>query len=157
QDTLDLGQQWLRAWNRFRIEWTDSSAVFFINGQKVATWPDSFPQAAAVFPSVPLRPLASDLNVGASDLRITWMRVGPYVGSGSFTSQVVDAGAPVMWGAMSWWSDVPPGIGVLIVEERHGDNATPPASQLAGGGWSAFNAVAQPGDSINALSRYAQY
>ena len=73
---------------------------------------------------------------------------GGYAASGSYASNVFDAGAPVDWQAMSWTSDVPAGttLGMTVGT----GNTLPPD-----GSWTV--APISSGSSIGRQSRYLQY
>ena len=73
----------------------------------------------------------------------------PYPASGTFTSRVLDAGAPADWGTLDATSLTPTGTGIAF-EVRTGDTPTPDGS------WSGFVSVADGAD-IPGTSRYLQY
>ena len=137
----NLGAGSLGVPHRFRITWNASSIVYSIDGTVVATHSRTI--------SSTMKLLASDANVDASSLAVDWMRLSPYPSSGTFTSRVIDAGAAVSWGTVTWTADVPTGSAVTI-QVRTGDTAVPD------GTWSALTAVAA-GGSVGRTGRYAQY
>src|SRR5258707_6327614 len=97
-----------------------------------------------------MRPAITDQSVGGGVLSVDWMRMTAYATSGSYTSRVYDAGAPVAWQTASWVADVAPGTSV-VVEIRTGTTATPDATN-----WTAFRALSS-GAVVGGTSRYAQY
>ena len=125
--------------HRYRIDWTEASVVFSIDGVAVHT--------AALALERPMRPVASDFNAGGASLAVASMRLAP--SAAVFTSRVFDAGASVAWGALSFVADRPAGTG-LSFRVRSGDT-TPPD-----GTWTTF-APATPGETIPAVARYLQY
>jgi hypothetical protein len=130
------------AMHLYRIDWKAASVDFYVDGALVHT-------SALTVPG-PMRPAASDLNAGGGTVVVDWMRMTPYVSSGTFTSRVHDAGSPVLWSALSWTATTPAGTGVAL-EVRRGDTPTPD------GTWTAFAAVPTSGASIAGVSRYLQY
>ncbi len=139
---VDLGSTYLNAPHRYRIEWDAAQIRFLVDGTLVHT--------ANVTISANLRPIASDYNTGGGSLAVDWMRMSPYPASGSFTSQVLDAGAAADWATLSWAATEPTGTG-LTMSYRTGDTSTPDGS------WSAFAPVATSGADIAGSSRYIQY
>ncbi|KAA0268111.1 MAG: hypothetical protein EDQ89_11420, partial [Acidobacteria bacterium] len=127
--------------HRYRIEWDAGEVRYYVDGGLVATHSGSF--------GVDLRPTLSDLGSGGPELALGWLRMGPYPGSGSFDSRILDAGQATDWGALSWVADAPAGTGVEL-SVRTGDTATPDGS------WSGFTPVASGGE-IPGNSRYVQY
>ena len=136
-----LGAGYLDGLHRFRIEWTATSARYFVDGIQVAF------HTGLTF-SANLRPAASDANASGS-LAIDWMRMSPYPASGTFTSRVHDAGVAVDWRTLDGTATSPAGTGIAF-EVRTGDTPTPD------GTWSDFAPVADGAD-IPGTSRYIQY
>ena len=131
----------------FRIEWTASEARYYVDGNLVAT------HDATGFGATQMRPLASDLfNSDGGDVRVDWLHMSPYPGSGTFDSRVFDAGAAQTadWGALSWNSATPPGTGIAM-SVRTGNTPTPD------GTWTAFTDIPNSGGDIPGNSRYVQY
>ena len=76
---------WLGAAHRFRIDWTSSGAVYWIDGTQVASH--------SIAMTANMRPVVSDATVGGGVLTVDWMwMTPPYVASGTFLSRVLDAG-----------------------------------------------------------------
>jgi hypothetical protein len=130
--------------HRYRIDWKASSVDYWVDGTRVAS------HAVALGPAtLAMRPTIADQGVGDGAVKVDWIRMTPYAASGTFVSQVYDAGVQVAWQTMSAVGDIPTGTQV-IVDIRTGDTATPDAT------WTVFRAVT-PGDSIASFARYAQY
>lgn len=138
----DLGSAWLGALHRFRVDWKADSAVFWIDGQRVAGLANAVPG--------PLRPIVSDGPVGGTPLHVEWLRMGPYAASGTFDSRVYDAGGAAAWGTATWDALTPAGTS-LGIEVRTGDTAVPD------GTWSSFAVLPASGSPVAATSRYLQY
>jgi uncharacterized protein (DUF2345 family) len=136
-----LPGDWLGTPHRYRIDWNLSNTVFSIDGVQVATHPFTLTQN--------MRPLISDAAVGGGVI-VDWLRMGPYVPSGTFLSRVFDGGGALNWDIVTWTSDTPAGTS-LIVSVRQGNTAIPDAS------WSPFVALSGPGTAIGGTSRYLQY
>jgi hypothetical protein len=102
--------------HRFRIDWTSTSVVYWIDGTQVASHPVAISQ--------PLRLLVSDAAVDGGSVAVSWMRLGPYATSSIFTSRVMDAQAPMTWANVTWTASVPTGT-TLNLSARFGDNASP--------------------------------
>ncbi|HEY6865928.1 MAG TPA: DUF4082 domain-containing protein, partial [Candidatus Eisenbacteria bacterium] len=100
----------------YRIEWLTNIVRFSIDGAVV----DTIPGAVAG----PMRPAAGDYFYDATSLAVDWMRMTPYVTTGTFTSRVFDALASTDWGVASWSADLPAGASAAM-SVRQG-SATPP-------------------------------
>src|SRR5439155_26163983 len=134
---------WLGAAHRFRIDWTSSGAVYWIDGTQVASH--------SIAMTANMRPVVSDATVGGGVLTVDWMwMTPPYVASGTFLSRVLDAGAPVTWLDATWSAAMPAGTS-LAVSVRLGDTPTPDAS------WSSFIPLGSSGAAIGRAGRYLQY
>src|SRR5262249_50467532 len=70
--TLIPGANWFGAEHRFRIDWTATNVVYWVDGVKVATHNVSFA------PSVKMTLVGNDLWRTDGVLRINWMRLTPY-------------------------------------------------------------------------------
>jgi methionine-rich copper-binding protein CopC len=126
----------------FRIDWTSTGVVYSIDGVQVAS------HAIAI--TAPMRPVADDNNVGGGTLSVDWMRLTPYASSGTFQSQVFDAGSAVTWLDAQWAATVPTGTS-LGLSVRMGNTPTPDAT------WTDFIPLAGSGAAIGGSSRYIQY
>jgi len=114
--------------HRFRIDWTATGAVYWVDGAQVASHSISLPQ--------PLRPLVSDPIVDGGSVAVKWLRLGPYPTSSVFTSRVMDAQASMTWANATWDAFVPPGTS-LSLSARFGNSGTPdtwPAVPLSASG-----------------------
>ena len=140
-DTLIPGN-WVGAPHRYRIDWSGNSVVFSIDGTQVATNP-------AVIAAT-MRPIVSDYNVGGGALSVDWVRMTPYATSATFTSRVIDAGAPIQWSAVTWSATTPVNT-TLSLSARFGNSPTPDGS------WTGFQALAASGSAVTQTSRYVQY
>ena len=96
-----LGAGYLDGPHRFRIEWTATSARYFVDGVQVA-----FHTGLAFIGN--LRPAASDSTASGS-LAIDWLRMSPYSAGGTFTSRVHDAGVAVDWRTLDGTANRPGG------------------------------------------------
>src|SRR5262249_54513391 len=134
---------WTPASHRFRIEWTSSSATFYLDD--VQKYTHAF---QPVF-SPNLKPLLNDGVRTDANLLVDWLRVGPSGASGTFTSRVLDGRAAVVWDGLSWDATVPTGA-TLTVKVRAGNTPTPDAS------WTAFATIPASGGSIGQTRRYVQ-
>ncbi len=141
-DTLIPGA-FIGSSHRYRIEWGATDVKYYVDGTLVATH-------NVAFGATQLRPLVSDFNSSAPGLSVDWLRMTPYSASGTFTSQVFDAGDVAEWGALSWNADTPAGttVGMSV---RTGNTPTPD------GTWTPFTPVASSGGDITGSSRYVQY
>ena len=130
--------------HRYRIEWNAASVVYWVDGAKVATHAVSLGAA-----TLAMRPVIADQGVGDGAVKVDWMRMTPYAATGTYVSQVFDAGLQVAWQTM-WAVGEIPATAQIAVDVRTGDTATPD------GTWTVFRQVT-PGDSIASFARYAQY
>src|SRR4051794_9588888 len=129
--------------HRYRIEWSDSRVNYLVDGVPVATH-------AVVVPG-PMRPLASDLQVGGGSLTLYWLHMSPYAPAGTFTSRVLDAGARVgQWLALQASTTLPAGTQVRI-QTRAGGGGQPDDT------WSAWQDVGSRGEILSPPERYIQY
>ena len=76
--------------------------------------------------------------------------VSTYAASGTYTSNVFDAGSTVDWTSMSWTAAAPAGTSVDL-SYRTGDTAAPDVS------WTTFTPVPTSGSVLAGSSRYVQY
>jgi hypothetical protein len=128
--------------HHYRIDWLPGSVVFRVDGVVVHT--------ETVTIATDMRPLVSDFSGGGAVLSLDWLRMGPYASAGTFTSRVLDAGAPVEWRTLDVTGATPAGSSAAF-EVRTGGTTDPDD-----GSWSAFAPVADGAD-IPGTSRYAQY
>jgi hypothetical protein len=137
----DLGTTYLGAPHTFRVDWAASSDVYSIDGTVVASHTQNITAA--------LRPVAQDATAGGTQLAVSWMHLGPYAATGTFTSRVLDGGQPVTWDTLTSVATVPAGAGIAV-RVRSGNTPTPD------GTWTAFTPVGA-GGAINQVGRYVQY
>jgi hypothetical protein len=128
--------------HRYRIDWNATTVDFYVDGALVSTHTVTLPGT--------MRPALSDLDAGGGVLTVDWMHLGPYAGTGTYESRVLDGGSPPSWGAMSWTADMPAGTS-LDMSVRSGGTPTPD------GTWTAYAAVPFSGTVITGASRYLQY
>lgn len=80
-----------------------------------------------------------------------WIRMTPYVSSGSVTSVVYDFSAASAWGTISWTAMTPSGT-TLTIETRTGDVSAPDATWSAWAAQTNGTTITSPGP-----ARYIQY
>ncbi|NWF70769.1 MAG: DUF4082 domain-containing protein, partial [Chloroflexi bacterium] len=136
-----LGSSYLGAPHRFSIARTPTSIVYAIDGTLVATHSIAMAQ--------PLYIMASDYNAGGPSVSVDWARLLPYTSPCTFTSRILDAGAPADWQTITWTS-LEPANTAIAMSVRTGDTSTPDGS------WSAFAPVTN-GATIGLTARYIQY
>ena len=128
--------------HRFRIDWTPTNVVYWVDGAQVANHAIALPQ--------PLRVLISDFNVGGGGVAVNWARLSPYATSSTFQSRVMDAQATTSWANATWTASVPTGT-TLSISARFGDSVTPD------GTWTNFVPLAASGAALTQTSRFVQY
>src|SRR5262249_3010168 len=133
---------WVGSAHRFRIDWSATSVAFWIDGNQVASVPVAI--------SSSMRPMVSDFNVGGGALQVDWLRLAGYATTATFTSRVLDVGAPIAWTSASWTAQTPAGT-TLAMSARFGNTPTPDA------GWTSFATLPVNGGSPGTTSRYVQY
>src|SRR6185295_3170496 len=135
---------WSTSFHRFRIDWTASSVVYWIDGVRV--------KEHQIAVTDQLRPIAaSDFGAGSGTVVVDWLTMDPpYSSPGTFLSRVFGSGAAVSWGSLIWSSQVPTGTS-LQMSTRRGDTPTPD------GTWTAFSDVPSSGAAIGGGSGYIQY
>jgi len=137
-----INGSWLGSPHRYRIEWTNSGVIYFIDGVQVAT------HAVAI--NGGMRPVASDGPLGGAALTIDWFRMSPYQGSGSYLSRMIDSGGAAAWDTIAWTAELPNGTS-LNLSVRTGNTPAPDGS------WSAFMPVSGPVAGLSLNGRYLQY
>ena len=138
-----LASNWTAAAHKYRIEWTSTSATFYVDD--VQKYSHAYVTSLGSY-----RETFADTLTTDGSLSVDWARLLPYAGSGTFTSQVFNAGAPLAWDAITWDATVPSGT-TLTVQVREGNTATPDAT------WSAWSAVPASGGAIGGATTYLQY
>jgi hypothetical protein len=132
---------YLGAPHRYRIDWTASNVVYYIDGVQVAS------HAIAI--AANMRPVASDQPSGLT-LSVDWLRLSPYAVTGVFVSRLLDASTSVHWLNLTSLGSQPAGTS-LTFETRTGNSTNP-----NDGTWSAWTSVT--GTTISSPdSRYLQY
>jgi VCBS repeat-containing protein len=109
-----ISGNWFGTPHRYRIDWNATNTVFSIDGTVAAT------HAAA--PAGPLRPLISDLNVGAGNVVVNSVSMFSSVSLADFSG----SGLPANWFSTPWSSDGSALVtnGQLVVDgARAGSNA----------------------------------
>jgi hypothetical protein len=132
---------WLGSTHRYRIDWNQSSIVYFIDGAVVATHSMEITQQ--------MRPVIADYFVDGKTLAIASLRMSPYVSSGQFLSRVIGGGNSRSWNNVTWTGNTPAGTSI-VVSVRLGDTPAPD------GTWTAFTPVTS-GAAIPGSSKYLQY
>ena len=94
--------------HRYRIEWSGSTFTFYVDG---ATTPAATLTQTGATSMVAL---ISDFNLNGSALSVDWMKVTPYVSSGTFVSRVLDGSIATSWLTMSWAATTPSGTSVAM-------------------------------------------
>ncbi len=128
--------------HEFRVDFSNQTMTFFVDGTQVATSP--FASAA------PLRVMANDTTRDATSLVVDWVRAGAYAASSTYVSSVIDAGATVGWDTLTRNVTAPAGTTVTI-QVRSGPNATP------GSSWTGWTTVSATTNSITRSARYLQF
>ncbi|HXI29624.1 MAG TPA: MBG domain-containing protein, partial [Vicinamibacterales bacterium] len=142
--TLIPGSNWFGVEHRFRVDWTTAGVAYWVDGVKVATHNVSFA------PSVKMTIFANDLWKTDGVLMINWMRMTPYVTSGSYLSAVFNAGFQATWMNANWTANAPAGTTVAI-NYRTGNTPTPD------GTWTAFKPLSASGAAMTGVSQYVQF
>lgn len=125
----------------YRVDLANGGTTFFVDDVQVAA--SGFTPMATSF-----KVTAVDGTVVNGPLSIDWVRVAPYATSGTYTSRVIDAGASVVWDAVTAVSALPTSTG-LTLKVRSGNTATP------GTGWTTWRIVSASGQ-ISLVGRYVQ-
>ena len=133
---------WLGSAHDFKIVWTTSAVTYFIDGTQVAS--------ASVSITSSMRPMVSDYNVGGGSVTVAWMHLSPYASTGSYVSQVFDAGSPATWSKINWTDSTSAATSVTMMV-RMGNTATPDST------WTDWIPMSASGANIGGASRYMQY
>jgi len=143
-ETLIPGN-WFNQPHKFRVDWNATNIVYSIDGVIVATHNVIFP------PLVKMPVLMSDWQrIDTGKLVVDWIRLTPYAASGTYTSQVFDAGFSATWMNATWTAATPAGTSAAV-SYRTGNTPTPD------GTWTAFTTVSGPGAALSGMSRYLQF
>ena len=137
-----LGAAYLNSGHRYRIEWTDSSIIYSIDGTPFVT-------ETSVQITNTLHPILSSV-VPTNNLVVDWLRMSPFAATCSFQSRVLDAGQSVHWLTANIVRQQPAGTIFDAFRTRSGQVITPD------GTWSAWTPLS--GSTIvNPNGRYIQY
>jgi len=142
--TLIPGSNWFGVEHRFRIDWTATSVIYWIDGVKVAT------HSAGFASNVKMTIVGNDLWRTDGVLIINWMRLSLYATSGSYLSAVFNAGFQATWMNANWTANAPAGT-TAAVSYRTGNTPTPDGS------WTAFKPLSAPGAAMTGVSQYVQF
>jgi hypothetical protein len=159
--TLLEGGNLLGSSHQFRIDWNAASINYWIDGTLVDT------QSVTI--STGMKLVASVAQVGSGNQTVTiitddgtttvtlgptvsvnWMRVAPYSPSGTYTSQVFNAGTPVTWNTLNYTGNTPANTS-LTLYVRMGNTPTPDNT------WTSFIPLADFGPTIGTYAQYFQY
>ncbi|MBN8655678.1 MAG: DUF4082 domain-containing protein, partial [Anaerolineae bacterium] len=138
QNTLIPGT-WLDTPHRYRIDWTATSASFYIDGAFYAQHNVALAD---------MRPAISDYNNGGTAAIVDWIRMSPYGTPCAFESRIFDAGSVVDWQNLISTGSTPAGTNVAF-ETRTGNTPTPDVT------WSLWESTSGVIASPN--GQYAQY
>jgi hypothetical protein len=139
-----MAGSWFNAPHRFRIDWNASTVVYWIDGTQRASHAITYKGATGT-----MRPAITDATVGGGGaLSVDWMRMTAYASSGTYTSPVYNAGAPVAWQNLTWTADSTTG-NTITVKVRTGSTA-----DLTSATWTTITSQSQM---INSTMQYAQY
>ena len=127
--------------HRYRIVRNNTNVQYYIDGTLVAT------HNIAITNST--RPLASDTDVGAGGVVLSWLRLSPVQTSGTYTSRVIDAGAATTWRTLTSTSKVPSGTSVGTFQTRTSTNGST--------NWSTWTSLGTGGSIASPARRYLQY
>ncbi len=83
----DLGTGYFGADHRYRIEWTATKVVYYVDGNVAATH-------AISFGPTQMRPLVSDFNTGGGNLSLDWLRMSPHTAAISRSSATAATATP---------------------------------------------------------------
>jgi hypothetical protein len=130
----------------YRIVWSTTDVAFYMDGNLVATH--------SATSTVGMRPVMSDVTPGgapAKTLNVDWVGMGSFASSGTFTSQVHDAGdTRAVWGALTPTATTPAGT-TITIKTRSGNTPTPDD-----GTWSNFQDLVG-GQIQSPIGHYIQY
>jgi hypothetical protein len=143
-DTLMGGVDWLGKPLRYQITWSTGAAQYYVNGSLMIT------HSSMAWGTVTMRPVIVDPTAGDGALSVDWIRSTPYAASGTYTSEVLDAGDTASWLKLTTTSTIPSGT-TSTITYRTGMLPNP-----EDGTWSAFTALGTAG-ALTGSSRYVQF
>ena len=129
----------LGSYHTYKIVWGASQIDFYVDGT-----------LATSINAVLNNPMAEWISSGAfgHPLTVDWMRALQYAPtSGTYTSNVLDAGASTPWQALTWVGAVPSGATLTGQTRTSADAAT----------WSAYQPLGAGGAIASPAGRYLQY
>ncbi len=122
----------------FRIDWTPTQIVYWVDGVQVAS------HSVAI--STQMSALASDAQTGAPSLSIDWIQMTPFNSPCTFVSRAIDAGHGIGWLTLEPTTVTPTNTNVTFSTRTSNDATT----------WSAWVPVS--GTTINSPNgRYLEY
>ena len=129
--------------HRFKIVWNANSFVYYVDGVQVATHNVTIGQQ--------MRPVVSDYRLFGAGVKLDWVRMSDYPGTGTFTSRSLDSGPGAnVWQTLTSQSTRPAGTAIGF-QTRSGGTRQPDAS------WSAWQPVGAGGAIASPNARYIQY
>src|SRR5262249_16314025 len=150
-DTLLAGIDWRGKSHRFQITTTGQNASYYIDGTLMIS------HTSMAWGTAAMAPVIIDSTVADGAIVVDWIRVTPFAASGSYTSQVFDAGAAVPWTKLASSNTMVPFFTCCsttgttnVITYRTGNTPTPDAS------WTPFTALGTAG-AMTGSSRYMQF
>jgi hypothetical protein len=128
----------------YQIQPVSGGFEFFVDGVLYANLGAAMPQGTA------MRAAIYDYS-GSQPVQVEWVKEQAYARSGTYTSAVFNAGAPVAWSTATWTDSVPIGTNLTLFV-RMGNTATPDAT------WTSWIPMPSPAPVvIGCESQYIQY
>ncbi|MGL2962857.1 DUF4082 domain-containing protein [Flavobacterium sp. RSB2_4_14] len=125
----------------YRIEWNTNDIKYYVDGTLIHT------QVATI--SETMRPAISDYNSNGTSISVDWIKVAPYVSSGTFTSQIFNVGTVKSWQQATWNASVPTGT-TLTISQRQANSSNEITSV-------AWTPIPTSGFLIGGVSQFIQY
>lgn len=133
--------------NTYRIEWSPTDVKYYVYVAGVPQLVATRPMAIAG----QMRPVVSDYTTGGGDVEVNSLVLMLFPGSGTYESQVKDAGdARTVWGGLAAAIEQPAGTAVAI-QTRSGNTASPDAT------WSGYQPLGAGGAIQSPSGRFIQY
>jgi hypothetical protein len=133
--------------NTYRIEWSPTDVKYYVYVAGV-------PQLVATRPVTiagQMRPVVSDYTADGGDVEVSSLVLMLFPGSGTYESQVKDAGdARTVWDSLAAAIEQPSGTAVAI-QTRSGNTASPDAT------WSGYQPLGASGAIQSPSGRFIQY
>ena len=140
---ISLGSGLLGSPHLFKIKWNATNFEFYVDNSPTPNATINFPVTNNLYIQI------SDVQNFDGALSVKWIRVSPYASSGSFTSQIFDAGEIKTWNDVNWNAQLPTGTS-LNINLRTGNTANPD------GTWTSFSSVSN-GGTYGIPGQYIQY